>query len=110
MPAKENFIADDVQLLKRKIVNEFLTDIGINNTNLDKRERLTDDEVNANNVETVVNIKLWKQNVEKCCKYVNAMFPDAKLEITFPYYREPDEVVVSGTRPDVEGGEDNESD
>ena len=23
MPAKENFIADDVQLLKRKIVNEF---------------------------------------------------------------------------------------
>ena len=52
MPVKENFVADDIQLLKRKIVNEFLTEIGINNANLDKRERLTDDEVNANNDDT----------------------------------------------------------
>ena len=74
MPAKENFIADDVQLLKRKIVNEFLTDIGINNTNLDKRERLTDDEVNANNDEVIANIWHWYDNINEGIAKVNKMF------------------------------------
>lgn len=74
MPAKQNFIADDVQLLKRKIVNEFLTDIGINNTNLDKRERLTDDEVNANNEEVLANIEHWYMNIQDGIKRVNKMY------------------------------------
>ena len=74
MPAKENFIADDVQLLKRKIVNEFLTDIGINNTNLDKRERLTDDEVNANNDEVLANIAHWYDNIIDGIARTNKMF------------------------------------
>ena len=74
MPAKENFIADNVQLLKRKIVNEFLTDIGINNTNLDKRERLTDDEVNANNDEVLANISHWYDNIIGGITRTNKMF------------------------------------
>lgn len=74
MPAKENFIADDVQLLKRKIVNEFLTDIGINNTNLDKRERLTDDEVNANNDEVLANIWHWYDNINDGISRVNKLY------------------------------------
>lgn len=74
MPAKENFIADDVQLLKRKIVNEFLTDIGINNTNLDKRERLTDDEVNANNDEVLANIAHWYDNIIDGITRVNKLY------------------------------------
>lgn len=79
MPAKNNFIADDVQLLKRKILNEFLTDIGINNTNLEKRERLTDDEVNANNDEVLANIYYWYDNINESLKRVNKMF---NLDIT----------------------------
>lgn len=79
MPAKENFIADDIQLLKRKIINEFLTDIGINNTNLDKRERLTDDEVNANNEEVRFNIMHWYDNIQKGIKRANALYPEIKL-------------------------------
>lgn len=74
MPVKQMFIADDIQLLKRKIINEFLTDVGINNTNLDKRERLTDDEVNANNEEVLANIKHWYDNIKEGIKNVNNMF------------------------------------
>ena len=74
MPAKQNFIADDVQLLKRKIINEFLTEIGINNTNLDKRERLTDDEVNANNDEVLANIQHWYDNISDGLKRANELF------------------------------------
>lgn len=74
MPAKQNFIADDVQLLKRKIINEFLTEIGINNTNLDKRERLTNDEVNANNDEVIANIQHWYDNISDGLKRANELF------------------------------------
>lgn len=80
MPAKQNFIADDVQILKRKIVAEFLTEIGINNTNQDKRERLTDNEVEANDQEVVANIQCWIDNITLGIKKINAMFD---LGLTF---------------------------
>lgn len=73
-PVKQNYIADDVQLLKRKIVNEFLTEIGINNTNLDKRERLTNEEVNANDQEVIANIQHWIDNITYGINEVNKMF------------------------------------
>ena len=74
MPVKENFVADDIQLLKRKIVNEFLTEIGINNTNTDKRERLTDDEVNANNMEVYSNIQHWLDNIQDGLRKANTLY------------------------------------
>lgn len=73
-PVKQYYIANDVQLLKRKIVTEFLTEIGINNANTDKRERLTDDEVNANNLEVSANIQCWIDNVGWGIDKANQMF------------------------------------
>lgn len=86
MPAKENFISDDIQLLKRKIVNEFLTDIGINNTNLDKRERLTSDEVNANNEEVKFNIMHWYDNIQEGIRRTKRLFPEITLSCTIRDY------------------------
>lgn len=80
MPVKQYFIADDVQTLKRKIINEFLTEIGINNTNLDKRERLTDNEVEANDQEVIANIQCWIDNVSLGIGKINQMF---NLNISF---------------------------
>lgn len=74
MPAKQNFIAEDVQILKRKLINEFLTEIGINNTNQDKRERLTDDEVNANNDEVIANVQHWYDNISDGINRANKLF------------------------------------
>ena len=74
LPVKENFVADDLQILKRKIINEFLTNLGINNTNLDKRERLTNDEVNANNDEVLANIQHWYDNLKEGIDKANKMF------------------------------------
>lgn len=94
MPAKENFIADDVQLLKRKIINEFLTDIGINNTNLDKRERLTDDEVNANNEEVRFNILDWYDNITEGIEQTNILFPEIKLSCSIRDLNRNDSEVI----------------
>ena len=98
MPAKQNFIADDVQLLKRKILNEFLTDIGINNTNLDKRERLTNDEVNANNDEVLANIYHWYDNISDGISKVNDMF-GLNLTLSIRDYGRK-EAVDEFTKPD----------
>ena len=74
IPAKHNFIAEDVQILKRKIIDEFLTEIGINNANLDKRERLTDNEVEANDQEVIANIQCWIDNVTWGVNRINEMY------------------------------------
>lgn len=105
--AKENFIASDVQNAKMQIMNEFLTTLGINTANTTKRERQVVDEVNANNVEIMANIKLWKQNVEDCVKKVNKMFPDCGLKITFPYYEEM--VKEQSVDRREEGGDNNDA-
>ncbi len=107
---KEMFIADVVQNEKMNIVNEFLTTIGINTANTTKRERQIVDEVNANNIEVKANIKLWKQNVEDCCERVNAMFPDAQLKITFPFYEELEKEESRVPDEPQKGGEVDESD
>lgn len=103
---KENFIADMIQNEKMQIMNEFLTTIGINTANTTKRERQVVDEVNANNVEIMANLKLWKQNVEDCVKRVNKMFPECGLKISFPYYEAM--LKESVDRPE-KGGEDDDT-
>ena len=71
---KQNFVADDIQLLKRKLVNEFLSEIGINNANLDKRERLNSEEVRANNEEIYCNVEHWLENIEEGLEAANKLF------------------------------------
>ena len=111
LKAKESFVADLVQIEKHEIMNEFLTAIGINNANMTKREREVVDEVNSNNIAIRANIKLFKENIERCVEKVNKMFPDAGLKITFPYYEESkraEEQPVN--RPEEEGGDEDEPD
>lgn len=79
-PVKENFIANDVQLTKRSIINEFLTAIGVNNANTDKRERLISGEVESNNIELQCAVNLWQSNIDKCIKKVNELYGDSMLD------------------------------
>ena len=58
----------------RKIEQEFLTKIGLPNTNTDKKERLTTDEVNANNGETVALADLWLETINRECAKARKMF------------------------------------
>lgn len=71
---RQSFIADDVMVLRRKIVNDFLSDIGINNANLEKRERLNTDEVNANNEEVRFNILNWMDTIQEGLEVANKLY------------------------------------
>ena len=77
---KETYIANDVQLLKQSIKNEFLTEIGLNNANTDKRERLITDEVNANNEEIRANVQHWIDSIREGMRRANELF-DLNLTI-----------------------------
>lgn len=71
---KENFAANDIQTLKRSIINELLTEIGLNNANTDKRERLVTDEVNANDAEIKANVQHWLYNINEGFKAANDLY------------------------------------
>lgn len=76
LPVKQNYIADVLQDTKTAIMNEFLTLFGIVNANTDKRERLIESEVNANNAETVFNVERINTNLQQCCKKAREVFPE----------------------------------
>lgn len=69
-----NYIVTNLLADLRKIEAMFDTEIGIPNANTDKRERLIQDEVNANNVETYSKCAMWLENLQDACKRVNDMF------------------------------------
>lgn len=71
---KNTYIGNDVLLTKRTLMNEFLTEIGINNANTIKRERLITDEVNSNNQETKTIVSLWVTTMNECFKRINKLF------------------------------------
>lgn len=95
---KQQFIANDVQMVKRQIVNEFLTEIGIANTNTDKRERLNTDEVNSNNEECDTYINHWIDNIQRGFDDANKLFD---LDLSFKVRR-------SSQRESMERGVDDE--
>lgn len=72
-PVKQAYIADDVMILKRKTMNEFLTMIGLENAT-DKRERLNTEEVNSNNAEAEVSANHWLDNVNEGLKKANELY------------------------------------
>lgn len=94
---KQMYIANDVLDTKRTIMNEFLTSIGINNANTDKKERLITNEVNANNVEMMANTLVWKRNLEKANAKCRKMFSDIDFSIKLSSTVEPKEGTVNDT-------------
>ncbi len=81
---RNDFIADAAQSLKRQIINEFLTKIGIKNANYDKKERLNSMEVNENNDETSATVSVMYDNIKKCFERANRM-PGLELDVTLRY-------------------------
>lgn len=103
---RNSFIADDVMLVRRKIVNDFLSDIGINNANLDKRERLNEQEVNANNEEVRFNVLNWLDSIQEGLDVANKLY---SLNLKIMLREVTSETAVTDTVNEVKPDEFNES-
>lgn len=64
----------DLQLQKHMVLNEFFTDIGVNNANMDKKERMVANEVEANNEQVKACEDVLLRSREEACKRINEIF------------------------------------
>ena len=71
---KAPLVFKDLELQKHMIYNECMTFLGINNANMDKRERLVDDEVQANNEQVEANFNIMLKARERACYKINEIF------------------------------------
>lgn len=86
---KNTYIADQVMLDLRKWEQEFCRDLGINNANTEKKERMIVDEVESNNEETLLWSDLALEELKKGCKVARELF---NIELDVDYrYKEDDE-------------------
>lgn len=67
-------VFDKLQIQKHAIWNEVMTFLGVNNANMDKRERLVDDEVQANNEQIELSAQCMLKAREQACKQINEIF------------------------------------
>lgn len=71
---KQSYIADDIVQLKRNLRNEFLSMIGIGNLNMEKKERLTSNEIEYGNEEAVYSIQNMLDNINHGLDVANRLF------------------------------------
>lgn len=96
---KQNFVVDMIQDAKRAIVSEFLTYVGINNSAVEKKERLLYDEVNGNNMEIKASVMYSKELVDVGVRLSNKLFPYLNLEINWRYIDELERIEVPISEP-----------
>lgn len=88
----------DLELQKHMIWNEIMTYLGINNANMDKKERLVDDEVQANNEQVDACLNAGLKARQYAAKKINEIF-GTNIEVCKRIKDTPklDEVVPNGS-------------
>lgn len=95
-------VFDKLQIEKNHIWNECMTFLGVNNANMDKRERLVDDEVQANNEQVELFAMVGLKARQRACEQINKLF---RTNITVEF-REAQSETVGITEGDEEEGEE----
>lgn len=67
-------VFDKLETQKHMVYNECMTRLGINNANMDKRERLVDDEVQANNQQVQASEDVMLKARQRACEELNKVF------------------------------------
>ena len=84
---KQNYIAKDILEDMTKIDARFCTEIGIPNVNMAKESGVTDNEVEANNIDTKTKASLWLETMQDGCRQANELF-GLDLSVDFRYKEE----------------------
>lgn len=91
---KNTYIADEIMIDLRKWEQEFCRDLGINNANTEKKERMIVDEVASNNEETRLWSDITLEQLQKDCKKASELFG---IELSVDYRFKEEEVEINGS-------------
>lgn len=90
---KQNYIAKDILEDMTKIDARFCTEIGIPNVNMAKESGVTDNEVEANNLDTKSKAALWLETISDGLEVANNMF-GLNITVDFRFKSEVSENVA----------------
>lgn len=91
---KQNYIAKDLLEDMTKIDARFCSEIGIPNVNMAKESGVTDNEVEANNIDTKTKATLWLETIREGLEKTNEMF-DLNLQVDFRFKEASENAVIS---------------
>lgn len=97
-------VFDKLTLHKHDIWNECMTFLGLNNANQDKRERLVDDEVQANNEQVFASGNVFLSSREDSVEEIRKLFGLSEEEISVEKREMPTPKLL-----DIEGGFNNDN-
>ena len=86
------FIADELHGMKQAILRECMTLLGIENANMDKKERLVADEVNANNQQVIASRNIWLSERKKAIEELNKKF-NLNASVEFAPYEDFEDIL-----------------
>lgn len=101
-----NYIADKLLVDLTKIKNLFYTEIGIPNSNQEKKERMVVDEVNANNVQTSIGTMTRLERMQADAKKVEKMFG---IKCSVDWRIDPNAMLEDGGIQDASSHNNNSS-
>lgn len=67
-----------------RIHNEYLSQIGVKNSDTTKKERMVVDEVNSNSDATLLRASLWLESLQKSCKKTKELF-DIEISVDWRF-------------------------
>lgn len=105
---KVDYNIDKLEDEKKVIWNECLTYLGINNSNIDKKERVLTDEVNSNNELIKYYLNCFLEPRKKACEEINKKFFNGEEKISVSINEEV-ENLIKLTFDDIINNEDNKS-
>lgn len=84
---KQNFIAPELIEVFEKLLDEFDTEVGIPSVGTDKKERLTVNETEKNDVESVTRLTTWLESLQQGINEANMLYPNLNLSINIREYQ-----------------------